>query len=1287
MAPGTQVVGPPAAAGSNSVLEPYVPRLVVDWLRDSPEAVVREIDGSLAFVDISGFTTLTERLARNGKVGAEEMSDLLNATFAQLLEVAYLDGAGLVKWGGDAVLLLFQGPEHAARACRAAFRMRARMRTIGKLDTSAGRVVLRMSVGVHSGTFHFFLVGDPAIHRELLISGPSASRCADLEALADAGEIAISHETAALLPPRAVGRPKGDGLLLASQPRLDDLLVLPRPPTDGLDIGVTLPVAIREHLLQAAGDAEHRQIAVAFVQFSGTDALLADQGPGALAAALDEAMRNVQEATSHHEVTFFETDINRDGGKIMLTAGAPRSSDHDEERMLRAARRIMDRVGVLPLRIGINRGAVFAGDFGPLFRKTFSVKGDAINLAARVMGKAAPGQVLATLAVLDRSRTMFDVEVLPPFMVKGKSQPVHAASIGPVVGERVERENASPLVGREAEMAVLSGALESARAGRGNLVDLVGEPGIGKSRLVSELRSTAPDLPVVTAVCDEYESSTAYYPFRGMLRDALGLTREADGDGVRRELVARAESDAPSLVPWLPLVAAVLDVEMEPTPETAHLDEKFRKDRLEEVTTQFLSVLLGGPTILVFDDVHLMDDASTELLERLAVDVASRPWMLLVLRRDQATGFVPDPGPDVLSVRPAPLDAAQALGLVAGALSDSPLPPHAMAALAERAGGNPLFLRGLVLAARSGASVDALPDSVEALITSQIDRLPPDERTVLRYASVLGVQFHEADLRAILAGHSLPTSRGALARMGNFLQAVGHGRFRFEHTLIRDAAYEGLPYRRRQDLHGRVGEHLETSTPDPDDVSELLSLHYFHAGRPEKAWHYSRVAGERAQEKYASVEAVQFYRRAVETARRLPALDPLERAGVLESLGDAQMSVGTFDDARDAYRSSRRLVPGDRLRTASLLRKEATLEQRLGRLPQAMRTLSRGIRIVDPAASSGPGSAAVEKISESALLSQRAQLEAWYAWCRLKQGKFKETVRWADRAEADAEAAGDTVALADAYDVLFGVHLMLGRTPPKPYGPMALALFEDLGNLARQAASLIHLGYEATVQGRGDEARELYRRAHEAYTRAGDVMGAAAADYNIADLLVYQGRLVEAEEMFGQVLPVFVSLRSREWAASTRRELGRLALRSGRFVEGRALVEQAREEMVELGFEGDIVESEVALVEVAMARGDWVAALELADVTLSRALALDIAIAVRVLHRHRATALAALGRSADARVALEQALVACEDEGQVDVGRVLVELAALARAEGDPAAEELERQGREALERLGYAGD
>ena len=177
-------------------LLPYVPALLGRWTPGGADPRHLRLEGSLAFVDISGFTRLTERLAAHGKVGAEQMSDMLSATFTGLLTAIRDEGADLVKWGGDAMLLLFDGPDHATRAARSAHRMRATLADIGAVRLPSGTVRLRMSVGVHSGAFDFFLVGDPAIHQELLISGPGASRTADMEAAAAAGQIGVSTPTA-----------------------------------------------------------------------------------------------------------------------------------------------------------------------------------------------------------------------------------------------------------------------------------------------------------------------------------------------------------------------------------------------------------------------------------------------------------------------------------------------------------------------------------------------------------------------------------------------------------------------------------------------------------------------------------------------------------------------------------------------------------------------------------------------------------------------------------------------------------------------------------------------------------------------------------------------------------------------------------------------------------------------------------------------------------------------------------------------------------------------------------
>src|SRR3954447_19586385 len=200
------------------VLAPYVPQLLRGWAPEDTGGRHMRVAGTLVFVDISGFTRLTERLARKGNVGAEELSDILSNTFSDLLAESYEDGADLVKWGGDAMLLLFRGSSHVPRAARAAHRMRARLSEIGHLATSSGAVKLRMSVGIHSGCFDFFLVGDPAIHRELLICGPGATLTAEIEAAATAGQIGLSEAMAALLDARLLGAPLPRGRLLGIAP-------------------------------------------------------------------------------------------------------------------------------------------------------------------------------------------------------------------------------------------------------------------------------------------------------------------------------------------------------------------------------------------------------------------------------------------------------------------------------------------------------------------------------------------------------------------------------------------------------------------------------------------------------------------------------------------------------------------------------------------------------------------------------------------------------------------------------------------------------------------------------------------------------------------------------------------------------------------------------------------------------------------------------------------------------------------------------------------------------------
>jgi class 3 adenylate cyclase/tetratricopeptide (TPR) repeat protein len=1243
-------------------LLPYVPRLLGRWTPTGEDDRHMRVSGSVAFVDISGFTRLTERLARKGKVGAEEMSDVLSATFAGLLTEAREDAADLVKWGGDAVLLLFQGPDHARRAARAAHRMRAKLRVIGRLPTTSGPVVLRMSVGVHSGDFDFFLVGDPDLHRELLISGPAASTTAETEAAAAAGQIGLSRATAALLDARHLGPPLLEGRLLRTAPTLEHV-ASEEPPTTKIDPLGVLPPPIRAHLLGGNVEPEHRLITVAFVQFSGTDEVVSSVGPAALAEALDDVVRNVQHACADHDVTFFETDINRDGGKIMLTAGAPRSADHDEERMLRVARQVLDRAGRLPLRIGVNRGHVFAGDFGPSFRRTFSVKGDAINLAARVMGKADPGQALATTEVVARSQAVFRTTQLPPFMVKGKSQPVHAVAIGQLTDARREERVALPLIGRSGEMAVIDRALAELRAGRGRLIDIVGDPGIGKSRLVAELLSVAEDLPTVTAPCEEYESSTTYFPFRRLLREVLGVPTDATAEEVSTLLVDRVIADAPGLVPWLPLLGVPLDVEPASTRETEELDEQFRKTRLEEVVTELLDTLLSEPTVIVVQDAHEMDESSADLLQRLAADIRDRPWLVVVTRRDERTGFVPEPGAGVTPLRPAPLSPEAALQLVQVALDDAPLPAQALADLAKRGGGNPMFLEALVRdAGRSGRVAD-LPESVEALVTSQIDRLDSADRSALRYAAVLGLMVDETALDALLEEHDIRVPAGAMGRLGDFLVRDEPGGLRFRNGLMRDVAYEGLPFRRRKVLHDRVGQAIERASANPQSQCEVLSLHFFHAGRHAEAFRYSLLAGERALAKYAQGEAIEFFARAAASSAHTD-VQPAEVAHAYEQLADSKWLVGLTQEAAEAYALARRHLRDDPVGIAGIIEKEARIDQRRRKHSLAMRRISLGLH-------------ALEGMTGQAADMARSLLARRYADSRFRQGRLDDALHWAELAARHAEESLDKNTLAAAYEVLNHVYAGAGRPEPLPYGRLALQAYTELGDLRHQGWCLNNLAAQDVTAGRWTESLADFRRAADLFRRIGDTAAEGNAAYNQSEILVRQRRYAEAQALLPDVLRIARAVEDDELVALAQREQARVLAGQGDVDQAVILLRDARSGFEALDEPDEVRSTDLVLVEVLQDAGrsadahQAVAQLDGQDgrsPTYQRLVGRD----------HRAA-----GRLDDARSAFATGLELAEQtDDRLEEALLLDELAAVG-APSEASADDARRRAQEALESLG----
>ena len=1247
---------------ANEVLTPYVPRLVVDWLRQTPDALYREVEGSMVFVDISGFTALSERLSRRGKIGAELMRDTLNGVFIALLDEAYDYGAGLLKWGGDALLLLFDGPRHEERSCRAAWEMQQTLDRVGRLKTGSASITLRMSVGITTGTFQFVMAG--SVHRELLIAGPAVTETVTMEGIADAGEIALSPVLAARLDPDCIGLPKETSLLLSRPPDVDRQRAPDVGDVSTIDIATCIPVAARQHVLLERSEPEHRTITAAFIDLMDTDLLLEQIGLERLAVALDERLRTIQEAALAYEVPFYESDVGKGSIKALLTAGAPSSTGQDEERILRALRDIMETPGAVPIRVGVNTGKVFTGDFGPSYRRSYRVFGDAINTAARVMSRADAGQILATEIVLERSRTTFDTLPIEPFAAKGKSEPVRASIVGPVVGTRSTDTVAMPLCGRERELEALRRVVDDARRSTGWIVDLSGAAGVGKTRLLKALLEHEPDVYVFHSRCEQYEAATPYFPLRAPFRRLLGIEPGWDTPEVTarlHEAVALADS---SLVPWVPLLGILLGLDLPPTPETQSLDERFVPDRLAEVAVQFLyTTLAGTTTMLAVEDAQYMDESSRDLLRRLAIVGADRKQVLFVTHDGGGSLFDAE-GPDhlhAISLCLLPLHLEAAIAAIHAVSEDEPFPPHIVEELARRSAGNPLFLFELLETVRSTGSLEGLPDSIEALVAAEIDRLSPGDRTVLRFAAVLGKSFDPGLLESAV-GDDAEIDEGVWERLHELVELDGPARLRFRNTLIREAAYEGLPYKRRHLLHRRVAESIEAHAgSSTEEEVGTLALHFYEAQVHDKAWEYCRRAGDRARRIYANVEAARFYERALAAGRHVRAVNDADRAGTWQALGSVWEAGGLFDRAFEAYRRASRLLPEDPVGRARVFEQRAIARLRVGSYSLALRETTAGLKCVRDLDSVDATRAI------ASLLALRADVHKW-------QGHERQAIAIAQRAVELAEASGELEALARAYSALDGAYQMLGE-PQKAVNELkALPIWQQLGLTRRAAIVEMNLGVQAYSDGKWDESVEWYRRARDSFRQAGDSTQVAFAEANLGEVLISRGEWEAAEEILRDARR---ALRAAHHTAAifAETQLGRLMARRGEPGAVEALRKVAAE-----AAEGSnsflLLEALVQLASAHVRFGEPEAALAVLEEAEASA-GDEIAVAAAAVRRITAEALLELGRLDEAERMLEAGLVDAKRQGLLyEEARIRLVRAGLVRRRGGTADKEVQEADR-----------
>ncbi len=875
----------------------YVPELILSRLMaegrpDGPTLEVTEC--AVLFVDLSGFTQLTENYARRGPEGAELLTRILNDFFGRVVDVIQYHGGDVVKFAGDAITAIWRENDHddgdvalTLRAANAALQVRA---AVAGYNADGHALSLKLAIGV--GRIAVVHVGGELNRWEFAISGEPMHQVSAAGHLAEANDVIASPRAWALIGPFAAGDALADGHYRLQQ--LNRVLVRHEPTP--IEVPLELEEAVRSYLPASvtrriiAGQSEYigelRTLTILFVN-------LPDMRYDTPLADAQTAMRGLQRALYFP----FEGSINKlsvdDKGVTLIAALGmpPFAHEDDPSRGARAALAMHAVLQGLKLRcsIGVTTGRVYVGTVGSPLRREYTIMGDRVNLAARLM-QNAQGGVLCDAETQGRARDDVEFGSGRDISVKGKSEPVRVYEPLCALKRTTRREQggaATGLIGRQIELALMQTKLKALLdGGRSGTVVIEGEAGIGKSRLLAAFLEGAAERPmrVLTSAADAVEQSTGHLVWQELLLQLLQLgdvAPSARGAHVQKLLAHDA-----AIHELVPLLNAILNLDLPDSALTREMSGAVRASNLHVLVTNLLSFSAARqPLVIVIDDVHWMDSASWALL--MAVWQQVSPVMFVLLTRPM--GALQRPELSALradnSVRSVQLDRMSpddTVTLVARRLGVGSLPADAARFIRERAEGHPFFAEEIGYAlrdagflhiengtctVREGQSLEHtnLPGTVEGIITSRIDRLSPPEQLTLKVASVIGRTFSTGLLHDVFPQESEREHLGAhldVLRgldLTPFESAASKDLYLFKHIVTQQVAYDLMLREQRKQLHRSVAAWYERERAfELPQFHGLLAHHWSQADEPAKAIEYLELAAENACAANANTEALRL---------------------------------------------------------------------------------------------------------------------------------------------------------------------------------------------------------------------------------------------------------------------------------------------------------------------------------------------------------------------------------------------------------------------------------------------
>lgn len=1152
----------------------FLPVPLLKWITEGIEE--KRFPAVVAFADVSGFTAMSETLAKIGKEGAETLTGILNHYFTAMIDRIGRGGGFVGKFGGDAMTIFFPAenerelPEVVKTAIAACCDLQSAMEPFYSIKTKAGEFSLGMKVGVSSGQVLFRVVKDKDGSSDYILAGQPLDNAAEAEHHGKSGEVILSPEV--FRHCQVCGEELDHGFVridAARVPKVERGYAPLVPDASWNEFARAFIDPPIYHRMQLGIDSvgEIRRVSVIFLAFSGfdydSDVTVGDK--------LNELYRWVQSVTKSYNGSINKLDMGDKGSKLLITFGTPIAHEDDERLAVRCGLELVmspeaQKYWNGRVSAGIATGVVFAGEVGAPTRQEYTVMGTGVNLSARLMGRAKPGELLIDDATFNRVEPL--VNCLPAEMVslKGILQPIPVHSVielKPIADTSTRVQN--PFVGRVNELESIRDVIRTVHKGSQRTLVVRGDAGAGKSRLIGEVVGELQGMGFSIGAGEalSYAKQSPYLAIISVLRGLMDVPTSSESFIPQIEsIVGNAD---PEHAYRTPIIAQLLGIRAPENEITQYFDAKLRQENMFDFLVQYFKYMCGAsPVAVIIEDVQWIDRSSLELLAYIIQNLSDFPLLITIIRRPYSRQFISphigqiEKASSAFTIDVGELDRDEQTELVLKEFHADEIESDLIDFIISKSQGNPAFIEELiknlmalknlqvvsrddrkVVCAAGDLSKVEVPDSLNSLIMSQLDRLGAESKLTVKLAAVIGRRFSR---ELVIGSYPVEIDKQRIdetLRELSTLDVIKNEdtdllQYIFKNLLTRDVAYDSLLFAHRREYHRRIGLCLEQIYTDSIyEQCEELARHFYQSEDSSRAVRYLKIAGDKASALYANESAEDYFTRALE---KVVDSDPESEFGLLSARAKVFSIIGKMEAQKTDLEKALQIS----INRNDLRGKVETLDS-LALYYIKTNNLSVLEQVISEARE------ILERIDHPVA---RIGIFAKMGALKYARNDFRGAIQHWENGSAEAERIGDMVGLSVALTNCGVGHRALGDLDKAmELYQRSISIDKSSGNLKSEAVNLGNLGALYHHRGEFSAALEAYQKALEIGRGIGSKEIQARNLGNIALLYQIRGEREKALESQRQKLSIEQMMGYKRGQAVTLGNIGAWFAENGDFDE------------------------------------------------------------------------------------------------------------------------------------------